>query len=140
MQAQASKAPTRSDVQATEPGMKEQRAIEQRDGGTDGRQGGRQKLNPSPPLAQPEQKVTQGATTRTHTRQEAMEDRGTCLGFRGDDISTVKKKKHKKNKKHKKHKAQKRISKTWFGFVDRAYVGTKDRDVLHDRFGTAGEA
>lgn len=97
-------------------------------------------MNPSLPLAQPKQKVTQGATTRTHIRQEAMEDRGTCLGFRSDDISTVKKKKHEKNKKHKKHKTQKRISKTWFSFVDRAYVGTKDRDVLYDQFGNAGEA
>ncbi|KAL8991763.1 MAG: hypothetical protein Q9169_007672 [Polycauliona sp. 2 TL-2023] len=49
-----------------------------------------------------------------------------------DDVSATKKK-----KKHKKHKKQKRINKTWFAFVNRAYVGTKDQDDLHDQFGSA---
>ena len=56
-----------------------------------------------------------------------------------DDMSAAKKKKHKKNKKHKKHKKQKKINKTWFAFVNRAYVGTKDQEDIHDRFGSAVE-
>ncbi|KAL8837212.1 MAG: hypothetical protein Q9176_005843 [Flavoplaca citrina] len=55
-----------------------------------------------------------------------------------DDMSAAKKK-HKKNKKHKKHKKQKKINKTWFAFVNRAYVGTKDQDDIHDRFGSSME-
>ncbi len=54
-----------------------------------------------------------------------------------DDMSAAKKKKHKKNKKHKKHRKQKKINKTWFAFVNRAYVGTKDQEDIHNRFGSA---
>ncbi|KAL8652675.1 MAG: hypothetical protein Q9226_004172 [Calogaya cf. arnoldii] len=63
----------------------------------------------------------------------------TAMNEIEDDISATKKKKHKKNKKHKKHKKQKRLNKTWFAFVNRAYVGTKDADDLHDQFGFATE-
>lgn len=58
-----------------------------------------------------------------------------------DNMSAAKKKKkkHKKNKEHKKHKKQKRINKTWFAFVNRAYVGTKDQEDIHDQFGSAVE-
>lgn len=38
---------------------------------------------------------------------------------------------HKKNKKHKKHKA---ITKTWFTFVRRAFVGARDDDDLYEEF------
>ena len=42
----------------------------------------------------------------------------------------------KKHKKHgKKHKHRKAINKVWFTFVDRAFVGTRDHDELHDEFG-----
>ena len=41
-----------------------------------------------------------------------------------------------KHKKHgKKHKHRKAINKVWFTFVDRAFVGTRDNDELHDEFG-----
>ncbi|KAL8846813.1 MAG: hypothetical protein Q9221_008121 [Calogaya cf. arnoldii] len=66
----------------------------------------------------------------------------TATNENEDDISATKKKKHKKhkkNKKHKKHKKQKKLNKTWFAFVNRAYVGTKDADDLHDQFGFAAE-
>lgn len=56
-----------------------------------------------------------------------------------NDMSAAKKRKHKKSKKHKKHKKQKRINKTWFAFVNRAYVGAKDEEDLHDQFGFAME-
>lgn len=56
-----------------------------------------------------------------------------------NDMSDAKKRKHKKSKKHKKHKKQKRINKTWFAFVNRAYVGAKDEEDLHDQFGFAME-
>ena len=42
----------------------------------------------------------------------------------------------KKHKKHgKKHKHRKAINKVWFTFVNRAFVGTRDDDDLHDDFG-----
>lgn len=42
----------------------------------------------------------------------------------------------KKHKKHgKKHKHRKAINKVWFTFVDRAFIGTRDDDELHDEFG-----
>ena len=42
----------------------------------------------------------------------------------------------KKHKKHgKKHKHRKAINKVWFTFVNRAFVGTRDNDDLHDEFG-----
>ena len=45
----------------------------------------------------------------------------------------------KKHKKHgKKHKHRKAINKVWFTFVDRAFVGTRDHDELHDEFGQEG--
>ena len=53
-----------------------------------------------------------------------------------DDFSATKRKKHKKNRKHKKRKI---MNKTWFTFVNRAYVGTKDEEDLHDQFGFAVE-
>ncbi|KAI4220108.1 MAG: hypothetical protein L6R36_007854 [Xanthoria steineri] len=56
-----------------------------------------------------------------------------------NDMSAAKKRKHKKSKKHKKHKKQKRINKIWFAFVNRAYVGAKDEEDLHDQFGFAME-
>ena len=44
-----------------------------------------------------------------------------------------------KHKKHgKKHKHRKAINKVWFTFVDRAFVGTRDHDELHDEFGQEG--
>lgn len=49
-----------------------------------------------------------------------------------DDRSVAKKSKHKKKKHHKKRKV---INKAWFAFVNRAYVGAKDEDSLHDQFG-----
>ena len=52
----------------------------------------------------------------------------------GDEISALKKKKHKKHH-GKKHKHRKIINKTWFSFVKRAYVGTRDEEELHDQFG-----
>ena len=50
---------------------------------------------------------------------------------KGDQFEDVKKK-HKHGKKHKHRKA---INKVWFTFVDRAFVGTRDHDQLHDEFG-----
>ncbi|KAL9596716.1 MAG: hypothetical protein Q9219_005627 [cf. Caloplaca sp. 3 TL-2023] len=56
-----------------------------------------------------------------------------------DDLSAAKKKKHKKKKDKKKkkhhHKKRKAISKLWFTFVNRAYVGAKDVEELRDQFG-----
>lgn len=44
-------------------------------------------------------------------------------------------KKHKKHKKHRAHKERKAINKTWFAFVSRAFVSTRDEDDLMDNFG-----
>ena len=45
--------------------------------------------------------------------------------------------KNKKYRKHhgKKHKHRKAITKIWFAFVNRAYVGSRDEEELHDQFG-----
>ena len=48
----------------------------------------------------------------------------------GDQELTASKKKH-----GKKHKHRKAVNKVWFTFVDRAFVGTRDHDDLHDEFG-----
>ena len=50
------------------------------------------------------------------------------------DLTTEKNKTYKKHH-GKKHKHRKIINKTWFTFVDRAYVGTRDEEDLHDQFG-----
>ena len=51
---------------------------------------------------------------------------------KGDQLEDVKR----KHKKHgKKHKHRKAINKVWFTFVNRAFVGTRDSDELHDEFG-----
>ena len=63
-------------------------------------------------------------------------------GDEDEDISEVssskkknkKKKKHKKDKKHKHHNSRKSINKTWFTFVSRAFVSTRDEDDLRDDF------
>ena len=52
---------------------------------------------------------------------------------KGDQFEDVKKKKHEKH--GKKHKHRKAINRVWFTFVDRAFVGTRDHDELHDEFG-----
>ena len=51
------------------------------------------------------------------------------------DEATVQK--NKKYKKHhgRKHKHRKIINRIWFTFVNRAYVGTRDDEELHDQFG-----
>lgn len=51
----------------------------------------------------------------------------------GDNDLAASKKKHKKH--GKKHKHRKAINKVWFTFVNRAFVGTRDDDELHDEFG-----
>lgn len=51
----------------------------------------------------------------------------------GDHELAVWKKKHKKH--GKKHKHRKAINKVWFTFVNRAFVGTRGDDELHDEFG-----
>lgn len=49
---------------------------------------------------------------------------------------SAKHKKHKKkHKKHKKHKSPRSIDETWFTFVKRAFVGTKDDQEIRDEFG-----
>lgn len=50
-----------------------------------------------------------------------------------DHELAVSKKEHKKH--GKKHKHRKAINKVWFTFVNRAFVGTRDDDELHDEFG-----
>ncbi len=50
-----------------------------------------------------------------------------------DQELSASKKKHKKH--GKKHKHRKAINKVWFTFVNRAFVGTRDDDELHDEFG-----
>ncbi|KAL8721360.1 MAG: hypothetical protein Q9225_001939 [Loekoesia sp. 1 TL-2023] len=65
-----------------------------------------------------------------------VEDRlrsDTCEAVEAD-LSTTKKRKHRKKKHHKKRKA---ISRLWYTFVNRAYVGAKDDDELRDQFGLA---
>ena len=54
-----------------------------------------------------------------------------------DEASLANKKKHKKHKKKKGHGKRKATNKLWFTFVNRAYVGAKDEDDLHDQFGFA---
>lgn len=50
-----------------------------------------------------------------------------------NDLESSKNKKYKKH--HRKHKHRKAINKVWFTFVNRAYVGTRDDEELHDEFG-----
>ena len=52
---------------------------------------------------------------------------------KSDDVQASKNKKYKKH--HRKHKHRKAITKAWFTFVNRAYVGTKSEEELHDEFG-----
>lgn len=54
---------------------------------------------------------------------------------RTERADSKKHKKHRKHKKHKKHKKRKAINKTWFAFVSRAFVSTRDEDDLMDNFG-----
>ncbi|KAL6718159.1 Endopolyphosphatase [Lecanora helva] len=53
------------------------------------------------------------------------------------DSNGVSLQKNKKYRKHhgKKHRHRKAIEKIWFAFVNRAYVGTRDDEDLHDQFG-----
>lgn len=51
----------------------------------------------------------------------------------GDHELAASKKKHKKH--GKKHEHRKAINKVWFTFVNRAFIGTRDDDELHDEFG-----
>lgn len=53
-----------------------------------------------------------------------------------DDMTARKNKKYKKHHgKKQKHKHRKAINRVWFTFVNRAYVGTRDDEELHDEFG-----
>ena len=67
---------------------------------------------------------TEGSDTR--------EDDGSVVTC-GDHELAASKKKHKKH--GKKHKHRKAINKVWFTFVNRAFVGARDDDELHDEFG-----
>lgn len=59
-------------------------------------------------------------------------DAGAC----GDHELAASKKKKKKHGKHgKKHKHRRAINRVWFTFVDRAFVGARDDNELHDEFG-----
>lgn len=51
----------------------------------------------------------------------------------GDRKLAASKKKHKKH--GKKHRHRKAINKVWFTFVNRAFIGTRDDEELHDEFG-----
>ena len=63
---------------------------------------------------------------------ETTDDDGVMLS-RGHNELAASKKKHKKQ--GKKHRRRKAINKVWFTFVNRAFVGTRDDDELHDEFG-----
>ena len=67
---------------------------------------------------------TEGSDTRENDGSVV-----TC----GDHELAASKKKHKKH--GKKHKHRKAINKVWFTFVNRAFVGARDDDELHDEFG-----
>lgn len=70
-----------------------------------------------------------GVTESDHAHEVIRE---TVCGSSNPAAST----KHKKHKKHgKKHKYRKAINRVWFTFVNRAFVGTRDGDELHDEFG-----
>ena len=58
------------------------------------------------------------------------EEVAACGGGQDELAASKKKKKH-----GKKHKHRKAINKVWFTFVNRAFVGTRDDDELHDEFG-----
>ena len=58
---------------------------------------------------------------------------GDVVACGDDELTASKEKKHKKH--GKKHKHRKAINKVWFTFVNRAFVGTRDSDELHDEFG-----
>ena len=63
---------------------------------------------------------------------EAMDGDGDVAACVEHEFAALKK----KHKKHgKKHKHRKAINKVWFTFVNRAFVGTRDDDDLHDEFG-----
>lgn len=63
---------------------------------------------------------------------ETPENDGAVVAC-GDHELAASKKKHKKH--GKKHKHRKAINKVWFTFVNRAFVGARDDDELHDEFG-----
>ncbi len=69
------------------------------------------------------------------TIDEADENQPWALP-RSDEMIAQKNKKYKKHHggKHK-HKHRRAINKIWFTFVNRAYVGTRDSEELHDEFG-----
>lgn len=52
-----------------------------------------------------------------------------------ENLLQASKSKKKRKKHHRKHKYRKAINKVWFTFVNRAYVGTRDDEELHNQFG-----
>lgn len=69
------------------------------------------------------------ATTGEFPENESQ----TPASCNDDNVTAQKNKKYKK-KHGKKHKHREAISKAWFSFVKRAYVGTRDDERLHDDF------
>ena len=69
----------------------------------------------------------------TNSKGSESGDISGNLVARNDHELAASKKKHKKH--GKKHKHRKAINKVWFTFVNRAFVGTKDDDELHDDYG-----
>ena len=63
---------------------------------------------------------------------ETTDNDGTMLSCGHNKLAALKKKHKNQGKKHRRRKA---INKVWFTFVNRAFVGTRDHDELHDEFG-----
>ena len=66
--------------------------------------------------------------------EEGASENCDAVSCQGDEVSEQKKKKHKKHH-GKKHKHRKAITKIWFAFVNRAYVGSRDKEDLREDFG-----
>jgi endopolyphosphatase len=80
---------------------------------------------------------TNEITVNEHVEKSAVDRVMSCDHtpvYEGEDmIELEKNKKYKKH--HRKHEHRKAINKVWFTFLNRAYVGTRDDEELHDEFG-----
>jgi len=70
----------------------------------------------------------------SHSVKQETDDERDPASCHGGDLTAQKNKKYKKHH-GKKHKHRNAINKVWFTFVNRAYVGTWDKEDLHDQFG-----
>ncbi|MCJ1372315.1 Endopolyphosphatase [Loxospora ochrophaea] len=87
-----------------------------------------------------EEPILAESTRPEQVAARKMKKRGSCGEVNNNEDGEhfdTEKKNQKKKKKHGKGKKRKAINRVWFTFVDRAFVGTRDDEDLHNRFGQA---